>query len=74
MFYTAYPVSLSIVSDYKIGHATSDDGISWTRDATYLLAPTDLLNAVPDLSFDQYLIAEPGAVVFNGKQYVCLHQ
>jgi len=70
MFYTAYPVSLSIVSDYKIGHATSVDGISWTRDATYLLAPTDPLNVVPDLSFDQYLIAEPGAVVFNGKLYV----
>ena len=70
MFYTAYPVSLSIVSDYKIGHATSDDGISWTRDTSYLLAPTDPLNVVPDLSFDQYLIAEPGAVVFNGKLYV----
>jgi len=70
MFYTAYPISLGIVSDYKIGHATSVDGISWTRDATYLLAPTDPLNMVPDLSFDQYLIAEPGAVVFNGKLYV----
>ena len=69
MFYTAYPVSLGIVSDYKIGHATSVDGISWIRDATYLLAPTDPLGA-PDLSFDQFLVAEPGAVVFNGKLYV----
>jgi len=70
MFYTGYPISLNDVSDYKIGHATSADGINWTRDATYLLAPTDPLNILPDLSFDQYLVAEPGAVVFNGKLYV----
>jgi len=74
MFYTAYPISLNIVSDYKIGHATSVDGISWTRDATYLLAPTDPLNMVPDLSFDQYIIAEPGAVVFNSKLYVYFYR
>jgi len=40
LFYTAYPVSLGVVTDYKIGHAISLDGISWTRDANYLLAPT----------------------------------
>lgn len=70
MFYTAYPTSLNIVTDYKIGHATSDDGITWTRDASYLLAPNDPLNTSPNLSFDQYVVAEPGALVFNNKLFV----
>ena len=69
MFYTAYPTSLNIVTDYKIGHATSIDGISWTRDASYLLAPTDPLGAI-NLEFNQLAVAEPGAVVFNNKLYV----
>jgi len=69
LFYTAYPTSLNIVTDYKIGHATSNDGISWIRDATYLLAPTDPTGAV-NLDFNKFAVAEPGAVVFNNKIYV----
>ncbi len=69
LFYTAYPISLSIVTDYKIGHATSLDGISWTRDESYLLAPTDPQGPV-NRDFNQFLVAEPGAVVFNNKIYL----
>lgn len=70
LFYTGYPVIYNDAYAYKVGHATSLDGISWTRDPTYLLAPTDPLNATPNLDFNQWVVAEPGAIVFNNKIYL----
>lgn len=69
LFYTAYPVELSDVLSYKVGHATSPDGITWTRDASYLLEPTNP-TGTPNLDFNQFVTAEPGAVVFNNRLYV----
>lgn len=69
MFYTGYPVSHKDPSSYKIGHAISDDGITWTRDASYILAPTNPAGK-PNLEFNQYIVAEPAAVVFNNKIYL----
>ena len=70
LFYTGYPADHNDVLSFKIGHAVSADGIAWIRDQTYLLAPTDPLNSVPSLAFNQYVVAEPGAVVYQDKIYL----
>lgn len=70
MFYTGYPTTHSDSYSYKIGHATSSDGISWTRDASYIVAPNDPYNTTPNLTFNQWITAEPAAVVFNNKIYL----
>jgi predicted GH43/DUF377 family glycosyl hydrolase len=69
LFYTGYPSTHTDSTSYKIGHATSDDGITWVRDASYILAPTNPAGA-PNLDFNQYIVAEPAAVVFNNKIYL----
>ena len=72
MFYTSYPSDYSDSSTYRIGHAKSADGISWTRvtAATPLIAPSDPSNSTPQLTFNQWVTAEPGAVVFKDKIYL----
>ncbi|MGA7593658.1 MAG: family 43 glycosylhydrolase [Gallionella sp.] len=71
LFYTAYPVSYTDSASYKIGHATSADGIIWTRDPNNpIVEPNDPHNTTPDLTFDQWVAAEPAAVVFNNKIYL----
>lgn len=61
LFYTGYPESYDKVTDYKIGHATSADGINWVKELSPLVSPIDI-NAT--------IIGEPGAVVFNNKIYL----
>lgn len=73
LFYTGYPTIFSDAFAYRIGHASSNDGITWVRETpanTPLLAPSDPSNAIPQLTFDQWIVAEPGAVVFNDKVYL----
>lgn len=70
MFYTGYATSLSDVGNFKIGHATSPDGINWTKDPSYFLAPTDPYNTTPTMDFRQWLVGEPGAVVVGNKLYL----
>jgi len=70
LFYTGYPVTYADSYSYKIGHATSSDGISWTRDASFIVAPNDPYNTTPNLTFNQWITAEPAAVVFNNKIYL----
>lgn len=76
MFYTGYPVHYTQTKTYKIGHATSTDGIAWTRDANNpVVVPTDPTNpnpagTYPNFDFNQWLAAEPAAVVFNNKIYL----
>jgi len=70
LFYTGYPSTHTDSYSYKIGHATSSDGITWTRDASYVLAPNDPYNTTPNLTFNQWITAEPGAVVFQNKIYL----
>lgn len=70
LFYTGYPVVFNDPFAYRIGHASSFDGITWTRETpanTPLLAPSDPTNTTPQITFDQWIVAEPGAVVFNDK-------
>jgi len=71
MFYTGYPVAYTDAYSYRIGHATSADGINWTRDPNNpIVSPADPYNTTPDLSFDQWVAAEPAAVVFNNNIYL----
>jgi len=55
---------------FRIGHATSPDGIIWTKDgANPIVSPTDPY-AAPNLDFNQSVVGEPAPVVFNGKIYL----
>jgi hypothetical protein len=70
LFYTGYPIAFDDPFAYRIGHATSSDGITWERETpenTPLLNPSDPTNLTPQITFDQWIVAEPGAVVFNDK-------
>ena len=49
----------------EIGHATSPDGINWTKDAK----PVITSSGKPS-EWTGFLVAEPGAIVFNDKIYV----
>jgi sucrose-6-phosphate hydrolase SacC (GH32 family) len=45
-----------------IGHATSEDGVSWRTDTQPVLSATGALE-----DWDGFLVGEPGAVVYNEK-------
>ncbi len=67
MFWTGYPDAWPNLDafNFRIGHATSTDGIAWTKDATFLLGPSGVAN-----DFAQYIVGEPGPVVFNNMLYL----
>ena len=67
MFWTGYPDAWPALNSmhFRIGHATSTDGIAWTKDASYLLGPSGVTN-----DFAQYIVGEPGPVVFNNTLYL----
>lgn len=69
MFYTGYNGQYFESQYYRIGHATSNDGIAWVKDSTFLLGPTDPAGPV-NLDFHQFVVGEPGPVVFNNKLYL----
>ncbi|MFO0547653.1 MAG: hypothetical protein U0271_04645 [Polyangiaceae bacterium] len=65
LFYTGYPVPPSdpnhAVTDYRVGHAVSDDGLSFTRaDENPIVAPGGA-------DFRAYVVGEPGPVVHSGQ-------
>lgn len=67
MFWTGYPDAWPNLNgmNFKIGHATSSDGVAWTKDAAFLLEPSGGSG-----DFDQYIVGEPGPVVFNNTLYL----
>lgn len=69
LFYTGYDTDYADVSAYKVGYATSPDGIHWTRATAPLVAPTDPKGALSG-DFKQLIVGEPGALVHGGKIYV----
>ncbi len=72
MFYTGYPTTMSDATTYRIGYATSPDGITWTKKNSFIVAPT-VTNGVYDYSnfaFNQFITAEPAPVVFNNQLYL----
>jgi len=70
MFYTGYDGDLTEIKKYKIGHAISKDGITWEKIVEPILKPTAPNKFFPNMAFDQYVVAEPGATVFNGELYL----
>jgi len=74
LFWTGYADEVGrpgySVYEFRIGHATSLDGVTWTKDATFIVGPTGASTDPPNLDFDQYVVGEPGPVVFNGKIYL----
>jgi predicted GH43/DUF377 family glycosyl hydrolase len=66
MFWTGYPDAWPNFSPlhFKIGHATSTDGTAWTKDAAPLIGPG------ASGSFNEFITAEPGPVVFNNTLYL----
>ncbi|MCA1754179.1 MAG: hypothetical protein LC641_05655 [Spirochaeta sp.] len=67
MFYTGYDDVFTATEDYKVGHATSPDGIVWERIGV-VLEPT-APDADPNLDFNQFLVAD-APVVFDDKIYL----
>lgn len=67
MFYTGYQTNTA--TDFKIGYATSPDGITWTKSGSNPILDSVGGAAVPD-DFDQFVVAEPGAIVFNNQIYL----
>lgn len=70
MFYTGYQGSFSESKKYKVLHATSVDGITWTKDTQFLLEPSNPTKLLPTLEYDQWVTAEPGAVVYKDSIYL----
>jgi predicted GH43/DUF377 family glycosyl hydrolase len=64
LFYTGYPVSQSDATSYQIGYATSNDGISWTKQSA-ILSPSGV-----NMDFHEFIVAEPAPVVFKNKIYL----
>jgi predicted GH43/DUF377 family glycosyl hydrolase len=67
MFYTGYQTNSP--TEFEIGHATSADGITWTKDTNNPIVTSVGGGATAD-DFDQFIVAEPGAVVVNGTLHV----
>jgi predicted GH43/DUF377 family glycosyl hydrolase len=67
MFWTGYPDAWPNLDalNFKIGHATSTDGIAWTKDASFLVEPSNTMG-----DFREFIVGEPGPVVFNNTLYL----
>lgn len=67
LFYTGYPGAHGTESplDFRVGHATSNDGVTWVRDPEPILGPSD-----PAPTFLQYIVGEPAPVVFQEKLFL----
>ena len=67
LFYTGYPYKVDdpqhSVLDYGVGHATSCDGVNWTRaGSTPVVAPSGS-DADPSNDWYGFIVGEPGPVV-----------
>jgi len=74
MFYTAYPIEVGApghsVFDYRVGHATSCDGVTWTRDpANPVVAPSGQ-DADPGNDWYGFIVGEPGPVVYHDQLWL----
>ena len=64
MYYTGvYPAGSA--APYAVGHAVSNNGINWKKDAKPVLTATGKVS-----DWNGFLVGEPGAVVYNNKIYV----
>lgn len=75
LFYTAYPYEvddpLHSAFDYRVGHAVSNDGLTFARAATVpVVAPSGTTDADPSNDWYAFIVGEPGAVVHDGELWV----
>jgi predicted GH43/DUF377 family glycosyl hydrolase len=64
LYYTGVG-SAGLTGPMSIGHAVSEDGIHWKKDARPVLTPTG-----NKTDWNGYQVAEPAAVVFRGRLYL----
>jgi predicted GH43/DUF377 family glycosyl hydrolase len=74
LFYTGYPYPVGhesfSVMDFRVGHASSSDGITWTRAAGNPIVAPSGVDADPSNDFRAFIVGEPGPVVFDGALHV----
>ncbi len=77
LFYTGYQYNVgtpeynaSSPYDARIGHAVSDDGITFTRVAVNPIIAPSGTDADPGNDWYAFIVGEPGPVVFNGEIYL----
>jgi predicted GH43/DUF377 family glycosyl hydrolase len=68
LFYTAYDTA-NDSTKFRIGHATSSDGINFNADTNYLIGPSSTSGgAVTD--FNHFVVGEPAPVIVNNTLYL----
>ncbi|HEX7928063.1 MAG TPA: hypothetical protein VF678_10750 [bacterium] len=77
LFWTGYPIEVGAegydVFDFRIGHATSTDGVHWTRNPNNpIVAPSSELGepVLEENYWYQFIVGEPGPVVYDDKIYL----
>jgi hypothetical protein len=68
--YSHYDIANFSTSYFRIGQATSDDGITFTRDASNPIVAPSGTDADASNDWYAFIVGEPGPVVFNGKIYL----
>lgn len=69
LFYTGYTDQTDVFT-YAVGHATSSDGVTFSKDpANPIVANTGLVFP-PDVDFRQYIVAEPAPVIVDGELWL----
>lgn len=73
LFYTTYAFEIDdprhAVSDFRIGHATSCDGVAWQREPDPVVAPSGE-DSDPFNDWYAFIVGEPGPVVYQGELYL----
>ena len=74
LFWTGYPYPVGdpsySVYDFRIGHATSSDGVTWTRDPGNPIVSPSPSDSDTSNDWYEYIVGEPGPVVYNGQIYL----
>lgn len=74
LFYTGYPYQvgdpLHSALDYRVGHAVSNDGISFSRASTEPVVRPSGTDGDPGNDWHAFIVAEPGPVVVNGELHL----
>ena len=77
LFYTAYQYEVGTQGykdnspfDFRIGHAVSNDGITFTRTASNPIVAPSGTDVDPGNDWYAFIVGEPGPVIFNGELYL----
>ena len=74
LFYTTYKYDINdplfSVYDMRIGHAVSNDGITFSRSSTEPVVSPSGTDGDPGNDWYAFIVGEPGPVVFNGELFL----